>query len=154
MPIDLYALGAQYSKVLAPLSGRAKAVVISNRGHETPLIRGAQLQRLDEVEGDKIEDNIYVAATCYVIEAKEFPYAKNKKRALKMVLDADGYISEKVLWPDYESGELIYPKELKKGAIATIFFRKKPGRKDMSIQGVVVESADEPKPESQGWDGG
>lgn len=139
MPIDLHGLGSQYCKALVPYSSKSKAIVMSARGYETPLIKGAQLQRLDEVEGDKIEEDIYVASTCYVVEAKEFSYAKNQKRALKMILDADGYVSEKVLWPDYDSGELNYPKELKKGSIVTVFFRKKAGRKDLSIQGVVVE---------------
>jgi len=59
---------------------------------------------------------------------------------LKIILDEDGYVSEKVLWPDYESGELIYPETLKKNSIATVFFRKKAGRKDMSIQSIFVET--------------
>jgi hypothetical protein len=82
-----------------------------------------------------------VAATCYVVKAEEFSYSKNTKRALKMILDCDGYVSEKVLWPEYESGQLVYPSELKKGAIVTIFFRKRAGKKDMAIQGCVVENA-------------
>ena len=75
------------------------------------------------------------------MDVREFAYPKASptKRALKIILDADGYVSEKVLWPDYDSGELIYPKELKKNSIATIFFRKKTGKKDMSIQQIVVE---------------
>jgi hypothetical protein len=140
LPVDLYALGAKYSKVLAPFSDRP--AVTSKNGYRTLLLSGEKLRRLDELEGHKLEEDMYVAATCFVLEAKEFAYAKNTKRALKMILDADGYVSEKVLWPEYESGNLVYPSTLKKGAIATVFFRKKVGRKDMSIMNVVVETGD------------
>lgn len=137
LPVDLYALGARYSKVLDSFSDRP--AVMSKNGYRTLLLNGEKLRRLDELEGTKVDEDIYVAATCFVLEAKEFAYAKNTKRALKMILDADGYVSEKVLWPEYESGNLVYPSTLKKGAIATVFFRKKVGRKDMSIMNVVVE---------------
>lgn len=138
MPIDLFDLGSKYSKVLNSYSD--KPAVTSSRGHRTLLVNGEKLRRLDELEGSSVDEDIYVACTCYVLEAKEFSYAKNTKRALKMTLDAGGYISEKVLWPEYESGKLIYESTLKKGCIATIFFRKKVGRKDMSIMRAVVET--------------
>lgn len=138
LPVDLFALGAKYSKVLDSFSD--KPAVKSKNGYKTLLLSGDSLRRLDETEGYKVEKDVYVAATCFVLEAKEFPYAKNTKRALKMILDADGYVSEKVLWPEYESGNLVYPSTLKKGAIVTVFFRKKVGRKDMSIMNVVVET--------------
>jgi DNA polymerase III alpha subunit len=137
LPIDLHSLGAKYSKVIMPYVNRP--TVMSPRGFETLLINGAQLDRLEQVPGDQITKSVYVAATCYVVEAKEFAYAKNTKKALKVIMDVDGFVSEKVLWPDYNTGELMYPKELKKGTIATVFMRKKDGRKDMSIMGIVVE---------------
>lgn len=141
LPVDLFALGAKYSKVLAPFSDRP--AVTSKNGYRTVLLNGEKLRRLDELDGASVDEDIYVAATCFVLEAKEFSYSKNTKRALKMILDADGYVSEKVLWPEYESGNLVYPSSLKKGAIATVFFRKKVGRKDMSIMNVVVETDNE-----------
>lgn len=137
LPIDLFDLGSRYSKVLDSFSDRPS--VMSKNGYRTILLRGSQLQRLDELEGSAVEEDMYVASTCFIIEAKEFPYAKNTKKALKLLVDADGYVSEKVLWPEYETGNLVYPSTLKKGAIATIFFRKKAGRKDMSVMNVVVE---------------
>jgi DNA-directed DNA polymerase III PolC len=138
LPIDLYSLGAKYSSVLDSFSDRP--AVMSKNGYRTLLLNGERLRRLDEMDGHSIQEDIYVAATCFVIEAKEFPYAKNTKRALKMILDADGYVSEKVLWPEYESGKLVYPSTLKKGAIVTVFFRKKVGRKDLSVMNIVVET--------------
>lgn len=145
MPISTFDLGANFSKV--KVEGLRPAVR-GMRGHATPLINGDQLQRLDDVPGDSVNEDIYVAATAYIVKSEEFAYSKNTKRALKMIIDVDGYVSEKVLWPDYESGQLEYSPSLKKGAIATIFFRKRVGKKDMAIQGIVVESATEiPKEE-------
>ncbi len=138
LPIDLYSLGAKYSKVRSPFSDRPS--VMSKNGYKTILINGEKLRRLDELDGHLVEEDLYVAATCFIIEAKEFAYSKNTKRALKMIIDSDGYVSEKVLWPEYESGNLVYPSTLKKGAIATFFFRKKAGRKDLSVMNVVVET--------------
>lgn len=141
MPISTYNLGANFSKVLAPYV--LKPMVLSARGYETILLNGEQLQRLDELEGSLVKEDIYVAATCYVVEAKEFSYSKNTKRALKMILDVDGYVSEKVLWPGYESGVLEYPASLKKGAIATFFLRKRVGKKDMAIMSITIETIDQ-----------
>lgn len=138
LPVDLYSLGAKYSKVRDPFSDRP--AVKSRQGYRTLLLTGERLRRLDELEGTAIQEDMYIAATCFVLEAKEFAYAKNTKKALKLMLDADGYVSEKVLWPEYESGNLVYPSTLKKGAICTVFFRKKVGRKDMSIMNIVVET--------------
>lgn len=134
MPIDLYGLGAKYSKVLCGPSQ------VMGAKYPTPLINGERLERLDNTPGEKIMKDIYVAATCYVLEMEIFSYQKGTKNALKLFLDADGYVSEKVLWPDYDSGQLMYPESLKKGSIVTVFFRKKVGKKDMSIQSIVVES--------------
>lgn len=141
LPIDLYGLGKQYSKVINP--DPLRSVVISNRGYDTLLIDGERLKRLDDLDGESVQKDVYVASTCFVVKTEEFSYPKKNptKRALKIILDADGYVSEKVLWPDYNSGELMYPKELKKGSIATVFFRKKIGRKDMNITQIVVETA-------------
>lgn len=139
LPLDLFSLGSKHSKVRVRSS---KPMVMNNRGYETILVPGSVLQKLSDMEGETVKEDIYFASTCYVVDLKEFSYPKNKpsKRALKLVLDADGYINEKVLWPDYDTGELIYPKELKKGSIATIFFRKRTGKKDINITSIVLET--------------
>lgn len=138
LPIDLYSLGSKYSKVLDSFSD--KIALTSNNRHRTMLINGESLRRLDGLEGSKVEEDIYIAATCFIVEAKEFTYAQNTKRALKLKIDTDGYISEKVLWPEYQTGKLVYPTTLKKGVIASIFFKKRAGKKDLNITEIVVES--------------
>jgi DNA-directed DNA polymerase III PolC len=139
LPINMFDLGKNHSKVLSN-QGAGVPMVINAKGYKTLLINGEKLQRLDEMTGETLEKDVYIAATCFVIQAKEFSFSNGTKRALKLVLDADGYVSEKVMWPEYESGKLVYPPELKKGSIITAFFRKKIGRKDMAIISVVVET--------------
>lgn len=137
IPIDLYSLAKKHSKVRVPDTA---SMVMSTNGYRTPLVDGETLKRMDDMAGEKVLHDKYIASTCFVIEAKEFSYSKGTRRALKLILDSDGYVSEKVLWPEYESGKLMYPDTLAKGAIVTVFFRKKAGRKDMIISGVAVES--------------
>jgi DNA-directed DNA polymerase III PolC len=139
MPLDLHSLGRQYSKALDHKTGMPTA--IDSRGYRSMLISGEKLKRLAEITGETLEKDMYVATTCFVVEAKEFSYSGGQKRALKLSLDADGYtFSDMVLWPDYESGKLIYPQELKKGSIITAFFRKRVNKKDLNVTSLVVET--------------
>lgn len=136
--VDLFNLGNKFSKVRSRMFD--KPSVLSKNGKTTPLVSRDQLVRLEQLSGEEVSKDVYVAAVCFVTKVSEFYYAKNTKKALKMVLDADGHVSEKVLWPDYNSGELIYPDSLKGGSIATVFFKKRAGRDDLSVTEVVVES--------------
>jgi DNA polymerase III alpha subunit len=142
IPIDLQALGAKYSKIRDPDLNTINRVLDLKWNKSVFLIDGLAIDRLDSTMLAEDQKDIYVAATCYVIECKEFSYSKGTKRALKMVIDAGGgNISEKVLWPDYKSGLLEYPQELKKGCIATIIFRKRAGKGlGLNITQIVVET--------------
>jgi DNA polymerase III alpha subunit len=137
LPISTYDLGKRFSKCVDRRTSVPFAV--DHRGYRSILVGGDKLQRLDEMSGEGLEKDIYVASTVYVLKTQEFSFAKNTKRALKMIIDADGYISEKVLWPDFD-GVLSYPPELDKGVIATMFFKKRQNKKDISVTSVVVES--------------
>jgi DNA polymerase III alpha subunit len=141
LPLDLQSLGAKYSKIRDPEATKPKVLdLVWNKS--IFLVDGPTIDRLDALALDENEKDIYVAATCYVIECKEFSYSKSTKRALKLILDCgSGSISEKVLWPNYTSGSLEYPKELKKGCLATIIFRKRAGKGlGMNITSITVET--------------
>lgn len=139
--LDLQSLGAKYSKIRDPESVKPKVLDLV-WDKSVFLVDGPAIDRLDALKLDEDEKDIYVAATCYIIECKEFSYQKGTKRALKLVVDCgSGSISEKVLWPDYNTGDLIYPKELKKGSLCTIFFRKRAGKGlGMNITQIVWEA--------------
>lgn len=140
MPVNLHSLGVKYSKVLDPKSQKTK-VIDPKYNKSVFLVDGNAVERLDKLEGSQLEDDTYIAAMCYVVESKEFDYHKGTKRALKLILSCDNYMSEKVLWPDYNTGKLEYDKNLVKGSIITAFFKKRVGKNDdMSIISIVVES--------------
>ncbi len=139
MMIDLHSLGAKYSKVLDP-EAHAPKVLDRVWKRSVFLLDGNRIETIDKAKGIEIEKDLYVAATGYIVEAKEFDYHKGTKRALKLIISFDNYMCEKVLWPDYETAELIYPKELKKGCIATVFMRKRVDSNDeMNVTQLVVE---------------
>jgi DNA-directed DNA polymerase III PolC len=143
MPLDLYDLGKRYSSVRANPEDPCCDYVINSKGYKTLLIDGARLKRLEEMSGEGLQKDAYVAATVYVIEAKEFAYPKRNptKRALKLIIDACGHtLKELVMWPHYESGELLYSKDLKRGVLATVFFRKRMNKKELTVTDIVVES--------------
>lgn len=139
MPIDLYSLGCKYSKILDPYSSKPK-VVNPEWDRSVFLVDGPTVERLDKLNNEEMEKDIYVAATCYIIDVKEFSYSKGTKRALKLNIDCGGdYITEKVLWPD-RAGNLNRPENLKKGCLATIFMRKSINKRgDMFISHICVE---------------
>lgn len=107
----------------ALLPGHPYDRVMDAWGREVPLVSGEHLQRIDEMDL-KDGQEVVLACPAYVIEAEEFTFHETKK-ALKLILDSSGYISEKVLWADYETGVLDYPKSLKKGAIVYVFYKRK-----------------------------
>lgn len=141
LTLSMYHLGMEHSKVKVEKQYPPKVKLPTHR-YPTLLVRGDKLRELDELEAINSHEDVYVAATCYVISTEEFsfPKAKPTKRALKMVLDVDGYVSEKVLWPDYNTEQLEYPENFKRGCIATIFFKKRAGKKDMSIMNFIIET--------------
>lgn len=105
------------------LPGHPYDRVMDAWGREVPLVSGEHLQRIDEMDL-KDDQEVVLACPAYVIEAEEFTFHETKK-ALKLILDSSGYISEKVLWANYETGILDYPKSLKKGAIVYVFYKRK-----------------------------
>jgi hypothetical protein len=140
LPVDLHGLGLKYSRCLDPYTTNSKVVdPVTNKS--TFLVDGNVIKRIDALESFQVEKDIYAAATCYIIEAKEFSYAKGAKTALKLTFDTgDGNIMEKVLWPDYNTLVLDYPAELKRGSICTLFLKKRQDKSgDMSVFSIVVE---------------
>lgn len=118
--------------------------VMNNWGKELMLVSGEHLQRIDNMELDD-DQSVEIACPAYVVDAEEFTYAGGEKKALKLILDSSGYISEKVLWADYDTGVLTYPEALKKGCIAYFFYkRKKSKSKNVSYTNITSIIVEEP----------
>jgi DNA polymerase III alpha subunit len=143
--VGLHDLGRYHSKcIVEGTSKPSKIMTYTNYDGEVKqvlLITGEMLQRLDETPGEAMPRDAYVAVTAFIVDTDIFDYKKNTKQALKVTLDCDGVVGEKVLWPNYFSGVLEYPKELKKGQICTVFLKKRAGKNDpCSITDIVIEA--------------
>lgn len=140
LAVGLYDLGGRYSKGLCPKSHYTS--ILNSRKIPTLLVSPEFLLQLHENDGMSLDKDVYVAATGYVNEIGEFTYSNGTKKALKLNLDFDGIsLGEMVMWPDFNTGELIYDKDTKKGSILTVFFRKRKDRKEMNIQEFILESS-------------
>jgi len=102
---------------------------------ETALVAGDKLKEMDE---EPVNNDVTFAVAAYVLEAKEFTYHQVKK-AFKMTLDVDGYINEKIIWPDINSGKLKYPEGIKKGAVAVLVLKKKVAKDHVNVREVWVD---------------
>lgn len=141
--VGLHDLGKSYSKCIKE-TVRPSRIMTSENDKQSILITGEMLQRLNEIPRENVPEDKYVAVTAFVVETKVFEYSNNTKQALKVVADVDGYVTELVMWPDYFTEELIYPQDLKKGNICTIFLKKQAGKPSKhnacSIQSIVIEA--------------
>lgn len=135
MNLDLGAVLMKDSKKPI-LKGSRYDMVMDKWGKEILLVSGEHLQQIDGVD---VTSDAKFCVPGYVIKAEEFTYQAGARKALKMIIDSSGYVSEKVLWPDYNSGKLIYPETLKEGCIAYFVYTKKPGKPYTNIFEIVVE---------------
>lgn len=115
---------------------------LDSYNRETRLVSGKGYQNFKNIPVQ--EDSKQIINFClagYVVEAKEFGYQENTKKALKIIVDIDGYLEEFVQWPDYDSGELIYSENLKKNSIIFLFMYRKMGkdRYHTNINEIIVE---------------
>jgi len=139
--VGLNDLGRNHSRCIVGKNKPSKIMTSPKEGKEVLLITGEMVQRLNEMPGESVPKDAYVAATGFIVDTKVFDYKKNTKQALKLIIDFDSYLGEYVLWPDYFSGLLEYPPELTKGNICTVFLKKRANKGDpCSIQEIVIEA--------------
>lgn len=133
MPTDLTGLLTDISSDLDPQPGN-RAIVKNSRG--TYLFNGNMVEKAEKAE---LTRQVFYAAACYVISMKEFTYSGGTKKALKLLVDTDGYLREYVKWPNYDTGELEYPEGLKKESVAILLLERRPG-KDPRIERILLQS--------------
>jgi DNA polymerase-3 subunit alpha len=83
---------------------------------------------------------MYFCVPAYIIDMKEFSFSQNEKKALKMTVDIDGRISERVMWPAWGENVVSYPKELKRYSVVLLFMGLKEDRTDCKIFSIKVLS--------------
>lgn len=135
MNLDLLSVLKKDSNLMI-LNGKPYDMITDKFGKSVALLSGESLQQID---GTDVTKEAKFCVPGYVMKAEEFTYQGGARKALKMIIDSSGYISEKVLWPDYNTGELVYPEELTEGAIAYFIYTKKPGKPYTNISEIIIE---------------
>jgi DNA-directed DNA polymerase III PolC len=118
------------------ITGNKYDIIMDKWGRDVILVSGEHLQQIDGVD---VTSDAKFCVPGYVMKAEEFTYQGGERKALKMIIDSSGYVSEKVLWPDYNTGQLSYPENLKEGCIAYFIYTKKPGKPYTNIYEIIVE---------------
>lgn len=55
-----------------------------------------------------------------------------------MIVDSDGYQTERVVWPDYDTGKLKQYPGLEKGAVCLFFLTRRVGKPNTKLSDIVV----------------
>jgi DNA-directed DNA polymerase III PolC len=138
--LDLHSLIIKRATNKIPLIKRGNDhYLILAHNEEFRLAEGHDLQELDSLTVPEEVKTVRMAVAGYVVDTETFYYKQKTKKALKILIDCSGYISEKVMWPDRITGELEYPKELKKGCIVYMIVRKSHGYDGVSVEQIIIE---------------
>lgn len=103
------------------------------------LVDGDQMMELDQENCPINGERFYYACAGIVVTKNEFTFAGGASKALKMVVDTDGYQREVVLWPDYNTKELIIPDGLEEGAIAVFFYSRNSVKPKAYLNEILIE---------------
>ena len=142
MPIKLYDAIKNGTKNVKIIVSNNISYVIDNRHREVRLINGKTFQNIKNMPHQpNSTQEISFCIAAYVVESKEFSYQGGAKKALKMIIDIDGYIEELVHWPDYTTGILKYPSNLKKNSVVFLFMKRKMNKEKYhtNIEDIIVE---------------
>ena len=134
MNLDL--MNSLKSSTSLPITKTQKGTFLVTPQGEYRLLNGEHLQSIDNHD---VRQETYFCVPGYIMDTSEFTYQNGSRKALKMIIDSSGYVSEKVLWPDYETGELLYSPDVKKGAIVYILYNKRPGKPYTNIRKIIIE---------------
>ena len=135
LPSNLSELVVRHSPI--PMEGSSEVPMFSNSKFKpSKFISGDQLTALESRA--PFDKDVYFCVAGYVTNVKEFSFQKNEKKALKLFIDIDGKISERVMWPAWGDSAPVYPKEVKKGSIVLLFMCLKEGRPESRINEIKI----------------
>jgi DNA-directed DNA polymerase III PolC len=142
MPMQLTSIIKENSNKVKIINTSVSSFALNSQGQEIRLMSGKAYQNLKSLECQPNSNKVInFCLAAYVVEAKEFSYKNGERKALKIIVDIDGYLEEFVIWPDYESGVLTYPEELKKNSVIFLFMYRKMNKEKYhtNIDDLVVE---------------
>jgi len=142
MPVKLYDVIKKSTKNVKMILSNGNSYAMNKKGGEVRLINGKTFKNIKDLPYHPNNKNVVSFCIAgYVVESKEFSYKAGQKKALKMIVDIDGYMEEFVHWPDRETGVLEYPDNLKKNSVIFLFMHRKMNREKYhtNIDDIVVE---------------
>jgi DNA polymerase III alpha subunit len=135
LPMNLTETFLRYTNKM--VEGSYEKPLFSDRmGKPYKFLTGEEVQRIEKIKDFPNEIRYCFAA--YVVDYKEIPYSNNTRKMVKFILDVDGNISEKIMWPDYNTGVLPSINNLQKKCVILAFCKMRPG-KEPSLFDVIVE---------------
>lgn len=135
LPMDLSSLVEKYSPFLNE-GTPGNPMFADDKGRAQKMLNGDQLFEVERRA--PFEKSMYFCVPAYVVDMKEFSFQKNEKKALKLFVDIDGRISERVMWPPWEQNAPVYPKDLKKGSVVMLYMALKELRNESRVVSVKV----------------
>ena len=142
MPVKLYDIIRNSTQNVKVINSNDNTYALDEKCKEVRLINGKTFQNIKNVPHQSGSNQIVnFCLAGYVVESKEFSYSGGQKKALRIVIDIDGHLEEFVRWPDYNTGVLEYPENLKKNSVIFLFMHRKMGREKYhtNIDSIVVE---------------
>jgi hypothetical protein len=85
----------------------------------------------------QVNQKCFLSIVAYVHDTKIETYQKTKKR-LELTIDIDGFIIKLPKWPDYNTGKLEYPSELKKGSVILLYLERREMKDNVIIREMTV----------------
>jgi DNA-directed DNA polymerase III PolC len=136
LPSNLSNLVIKYCPLMNESHNADRPRYADSKGRPKTMLTGDEFSKVES--GLPTNSDFYFCVPAFVIKAEEFSFSNNTKKALKLFLDIDGRISERVLWPPWEQDAPKYPKELVKGSIVLVFMSAQSGREEIKINEIKV----------------
>ena len=85
----------------------------------------------------QVSQRCFLSIVAYVHDFSIETYQKTKKR-LELTIDVDGFIIKLPKWPDYNTGKLEYPSDLKKGSVILLYLERREMKDNVIIREMSI----------------
>jgi DNA polymerase III alpha subunit len=135
LPVSLSNI-VKNSRTLMDEGQPGRPMFSDSKGRPKPMLDGSQLEAFEARL--PMPQDVYFCVPAYVVDTKPLIYSNNEKKALRLILDIDGRITERVMWPSWGTNSVSVPDGLKKGSVAMVFMNARADKKDLKINEIKV----------------
>lgn len=138
LPISLSSIVSKHCPLLN--EGTEQAPMFANdSGKASRMYTGDQLEELlKRAAISPFNKDLYFCCPGFVVDVEEFTYSKGEKKALKLFVDIDGRVSEKVMWPAWGENFVKYSSDLKKNSVVLMYMKLRVGKTEPGINSIKV----------------